>query len=168
MNLKPVKLSNLKPGPWRLTDERPDAQETAKVVYSLTEYQQLRPILVRPFGPVDDGVYQIIEGHVVADAAKLAGLDELWCVVRDLDDEAARSVYIHLKLNRTVKSHVEIRKLFARIGDVEEIAKRVTWPVDRIRDYIELADRDSNWRDFPYVPNDRGENEEGPEPKFGC
>ena len=157
MELKKVKLSSLKAAPWRLSDERPDARETANVVRSLKEYGQLRPILVRPAGY---GRYQIIDGHVVADAAKLAGIDKLSCVIHDLDDDDARRVYIHLKLNRTVKNHVEIRKLLARIGDVELIANAICWPVDRIHDYIELSERDKNWRDFMYVANDKGKNEE--------
>jgi ParB-like chromosome segregation protein Spo0J len=164
MELTTVKLSRLKAAPWRLSDKGPDTRETVNVVHSLKKYGQLRPILVRLAA---DGFYQIIDGHVVAEAAKAAGLDELSCIVHDLGDDAARRVYIHLKLNRTVKNHVEIRKLLAQIGDVELIAEAISWPVDRIRDYIELSDRDLNWREFKYVVNDKGANDQGPEPKFG-
>jgi len=144
-----------------LSDKEPDAREIENVAASLKKYGQLRPILVRPLG---DGLYEIIDGHVVVDAAHKAGFKELSCVVHNLDAKDALLVYIHLKLNRTVKNHVEIRKVFQQVGDAELLANVTSWPKERIRDYIELADRDLNWREFKYVAWDDAANEQ---PIFG-
>src|ERR1700694_4123106 len=103
MQLKAVKISNLEGAPWRLTDEKP-CRETKNVVASLNQRRQLRPILVRP---LDGDRYQIIEGHVVVDAAREAGWMELDCIVHEVDEPEALLIYLHLKLNRTGENHVK-------------------------------------------------------------
>ncbi len=47
--------------------------------------------------------------------------------------------YLHLKLNRTVVSHVKIREAFKRVGDVEKIHQAICWPKERIRASLNSA-----------------------------
>jgi ParB family transcriptional regulator, chromosome partitioning protein len=155
MQLKTVKLSNLRAAPWRLTDEKP-CQETKNVVASLDQHGQLRPILVRQ---LSGDHYQIIDGHVVVDAARKLGIPELDCVVHEVDEQKALLIYLHLKLNRTVVSHVKIRDAFKQVGDVEKIHQAICWPKARITAYLELSDRDGEWMKFGYVPNDDGRDD---------
>jgi|SRR5580658_5315895 hypothetical protein len=145
MKLESVKLCNLTTAPWRLSDERPCTQEVDNVKHSLDTYGQLRPILVRP---LDNGQYQIIDGHVVADAARKIGKEEIYCVVHTLSEDEARLIYIHLKLNRTVRNHVQIRRVFKQVNDVALLHRITSWPEERIRTYLALADRDPVWDKF--------------------
>ena len=48
-------------------------------------YRMEKPMLVRPF----DGVYQIIGGHTRHQAAQMAGLEKVLCVVEEMDDDTA-------------------------------------------------------------------------------
>jgi ParB-like chromosome segregation protein Spo0J len=152
MKLEKLKLSNLKPAPWRITDDRP-CPETSNVVTSLKKYGQLRPILVRPLGGED---YQIIDGHVVVDAAKKVPAlgEQLFCVIRDLDEQQAILTYLHLKLNRTVKNHIKIRHAFERLRELndgktqqclEELRQAIAWPKQRIEAYLKLSEQDLRW-----------------------
>src|ERR1700722_16500851 len=103
MQFKTLNIASLEAAPWRLSNEK-SCRETKNVVASLKQRGQLRPILVRPLG---NDRYQILEGHVVVDAAREAGLQQLDCVVREADEQEALLIYLHLKLNRTVENHVK-------------------------------------------------------------
>ena len=46
----------------------------------------LQPIVARPLG---DGQYQVVDGRNRREAAKLAGYEEVPCIIRDLDDKEA-------------------------------------------------------------------------------
>jgi hypothetical protein len=137
-----------------LTDEK--SSETKNVVSSLKKFLQLRPILVRP---LDNESYEIIEGHVVVDAARKAGLEELDCIVHNMTEEEALLTYLHLKLNRTVENHVKVGLAFQRIGDVGKLHHAIAWPRKRIEAYLELRQRDRTWQKFEHVQNDDGSDE---------
>jgi ParB family chromosome partitioning protein len=151
--METLKISNLESAPWRLTSKDTTCRETRNVVSSLKGHQQLRPILVRPLGA---DRFQIIEGHVVVDAAREAGIEELDCIVHDLDEEQALLIYLHLKLNRTVENHVKVGEAFKRVGDVEKIHQATCWKRERIRAYIETRECDENWWEFRHLPKDDG------------
>jgi ParB-like chromosome segregation protein Spo0J len=155
MQYKTVKITSLEAAPWRLTNEKL-CRETKNVVSSLKQRGQLRPILVRPI----DNRYQVIEGHVVLDAAREAGFEELTCVVHEVDEQEALLLYLHLKLNRTVENHVKIREAFSKAlklgANIEKLEQATCWPRDRITDYLHTSDYDENWMKFGRVPNDDG------------
>jgi hypothetical protein len=163
MEMTKLKLCNLKRAPWRITDDGP-CTETTNVVESLTRHGQLRPILVRPLEFPD---YQIIDGHVVVDAArKVPALrEELFCVVHNVDERQALVLYLHLKLNRTVKNHIKIRQAFERFRElndekthkcVEELQQAIAWPKERIEAYLQLSESDLRWiKDGHYFPDDK-------------
>jgi hypothetical protein len=150
MELQTIKLSNLKSAPWRVTDEHP-CQETNNVVRSLKRYGQLRPIIVRP---LSSGDYEIIDGHVVVDAARQACLEELSCVVHNLGDKEAALIYLHMKLNRTVRSNIKVRQAFLFVGDADKISEAICWPKERVLDYLNLARQDEAWINGHYPWDD--------------
>ena len=62
----------------------------------ITENGILSPLLVRPYG----NTYQIMAGHNRANAAALAGLDTVPCIVKDVDDDTAVSIMLTTNLNQ--------------------------------------------------------------------
>ena len=64
-----------------------DDEAMTRTVESIAQYGVLAPLIARP-RPDGDG-YEIISGHRRQYAAKLAGLDTLPVIVRNMDDDAA-------------------------------------------------------------------------------
>jgi hypothetical protein len=161
-----VALDKIVGAPWRISEdlsighevEWPYTAANRNILRSLTEDGQLSPIHVRPFG---DGLYQVVDGHLVVDAARKLGLKELDCVIHpDLDDNSAMLRYFHLNLNRieVERDHVRIQKLFDECGPslsvderVELLEKHCSWKPKRVRDYVEIHERGKTWRNFTYV-----------------
>ena len=69
-----------------------------RTVESIAQYGVLAPLIARP-RPDGDG-YEIISGHRRQYAAKLAGLDALPVIVRDMDDDAATILMVDSNLQR--------------------------------------------------------------------
>jgi DNA modification methylase len=69
-----------------------ESAQVERVAQSLRSLKQVMPILIGP----DD---QIINGHIVAQAIKALGHDEIWCVQADHLDEHACEM-AHVALNR--------------------------------------------------------------------
>ena len=61
-------------------------EEMERLVESVKERGVLSPVLVRP---MPDGSYQMISGHRRKQAAELAELPTLSCIVRELTDDEA-------------------------------------------------------------------------------
>lgn len=78
-------LSVLRPGKYQ-PRTRMDEAALEELAQSIRVEGLMQPILVRP---VDTGHYEIIAGERRARAAKLAGLDEVPVLVRDVPDERA-------------------------------------------------------------------------------
>jgi ParB-like nuclease domain len=184
MGIIKVKVEDLKQAPWRFSEEGIRAPHSNRkltpilenIVRSLINDGQFAPIHVRP---LDDGVYQIIDGHIVVDAARKLGWTELDAVIHDgLTDEKAYLRYVHLNLNRCGQYghyHVAIYRSMNRVSTPppqnpkasEEVLaderakcrakvlyKHMAWPQDRILDYCELEERGHNWQKWMYVPKD--------------
>ncbi len=64
-----------------------DDEAMSRTVESIAQYGVLAPLIARP-RPDGDG-YEIISGHRRQFAAKMAGLETLPVIVRDMDDDAA-------------------------------------------------------------------------------
>lgn len=56
----------------------------------------LSPIIIRPLGKG----YQILAGHNRTNASKLAGLETVPCIVKDVDDETAQLILVNTNLNQ--------------------------------------------------------------------
>jgi hypothetical protein len=148
-----AELESIVAAPWRFTEdhsldhdfERPYTSALRNILTSLEEDGQLSPIHVRPLGEL----YQIVDGHVVVDAARQLGFRTLNCMVHhDLDDDGARLLYIHFNLNRAAQYHVKIHRIFGQIKDVPTLLKHVSWDPQRVQDYVDLDESGENWKRF--------------------
>lgn len=75
-----------------------DDESMQRTVESVEQYGVLSPLIARP-RPDGDG-YEIISGHRRQYAAKLAGLDTLPVIVRQMDDDAAVLLMVDSNLQR--------------------------------------------------------------------
>ena len=75
-----------------------DDDAMTRTVESIAQYGVLAPLIARP-RPDGDG-YEIISGHRRQYAAKLAGLDTLPVIVRNMDDDAAVLLMVDSNLQR--------------------------------------------------------------------
>ena len=74
-----------------------DDEAMAETVESISQRGILSPLIARPR---PEGGYEIISGHRRQYAAKLAGLDALPVIVRDMDDDAATILMVDSNLQR--------------------------------------------------------------------
>ena len=75
-----------------------DDEAMTRMVESIAQYGVLAPLIARP-RPAGDG-YEIISGHRRQYAAKLAGLDTLPVIVRQMSDDAAVILMVDSNLQR--------------------------------------------------------------------
>ncbi len=75
-----------------------DDESMTRTVESIAQYGVLAPLIARP-RPDGDG-YEIISGHRRQYAAKLAGLDTLPVIVRQMSDDAAMILMVDSNLQR--------------------------------------------------------------------
>ena len=74
-----------------------DDEAMTRTVESIAQYGVLSPLIARPR---PEGGYEIISGHRRQYAAKLAGLDTLPVIVRNMDDNAAVLLMVDSNLQR--------------------------------------------------------------------
>ena len=74
-----------------------DDEAMTRTVKSIAQYGVLAPLIDRPRS---EGSYEIISGHRRQYAAKLAGLDTLPVIVRQMDDDAAVILMVDSNLQR--------------------------------------------------------------------
>ena len=75
-----------------------DDEAMTRTVESIAQFGVLAPLIARP-RPDGDG-YEIISGHRRQFAAKMAGLESLPVIVRDMDDDAATILMVDSNLQR--------------------------------------------------------------------
>ena len=74
-----------------------DDESMQRTVESVEQYGVLSPLIARPR---PEGGYEIISGHRRQHAARLAGLDALPVIVRNMDDDAAVLLMVDSNLQR--------------------------------------------------------------------
>ena len=74
-----------------------DDESMMDTVQSIREHGILLPLIARP---MPDGKYEIVSGHRRSHAGKLAGLETVPVIVRDLDDDAAVILMVDSNLQR--------------------------------------------------------------------
>lgn len=82
----------------------------------------LHPLVVRP---LPDGNYQIISGHQRKRAAKIAGLTDVPCIVKAVDDITAEIMLIDTNTKTRQLSPMEIAKSVRRIKELAGISQGV-------------------------------------------
>ena len=74
-----------------------DEEGISELAASITQHGLLQPLTVRPLA---DGTYQLVAGERRWRASRLAGLDEVPVIVRDMDDDAATVLMVDSNLQR--------------------------------------------------------------------
>ena len=136
-----------------------DDEAMARTVESIAQYGVLAPLIARP-RPDGDG-YEIISGHRRQYAAKLAGLETLPVIVRQMSDDAAvilmvdsnlqrehilpseRAFAYKMKLdaikNQGARSDLTSPQLAAKFRSDDAVAKDQGISGDTVRRYIRLT-----------------------------
>ena len=87
------KLHDFPNNPFKVRDNEA-MQETAE---SIRQYGVLVPAIVRPR---EDGGYEIVAGHRRKHGSELAGLQNLPCIVREMDDDTATILMVDSNIQR--------------------------------------------------------------------
>ena len=136
-----------------------DDEAMTRTVESIAQYGVLAPLIARP-RPDGDG-YEIISGHRRQYAAKLAGLDTLPAIVRQMSDDAAvilmvdsnlqrehilpseRALAYKMKLeaikNQGARSDLTSPQVAAKFRSDDAVAKDQGISGDTVRRYIRLT-----------------------------
>lgn len=100
-----------------------DDESMQRTVESVEQYGVLSPLIARPR---PEGGYEIISGHRRQYAAKLAGLDTLPVIVRNMDDDAAVLLMVDSNLQR--ENILPSERAFAYKMKLEAIERTVGRP----------------------------------------
>ena len=86
-------LVPFKDHPFKVVDD----EAMLRTTESIAQFGVLTPLIVRP---LKEGGYEIVSGHRRAHAAQLAGLTEVPCIVREMDDDTATVLMVDSNLQR--------------------------------------------------------------------
>lgn len=101
-----------------------DEAELAELADSLTQHGILQPLLVRPVSHkgTKEESYEIIAGERRYQAAKMAGLDEVPVVIRDVDDDEAYRLALIENLQRSDLDPIEEARGYKHLSDAENLS----------------------------------------------
>jgi ParB family chromosome partitioning protein len=120
--LSELPVTALRPGRYQPRTQM-NAEAIADLAESIKAQGVIQPILVRP---VPDGQYEIIAGERRWRAAKLAGLDSVPVLVRDVRDDLALAIALIENIQREDLNPIEeaqgIQRLIAEFGMTHEAA----------------------------------------------
>ncbi|HVC90585.1 MAG TPA: ParB/RepB/Spo0J family partition protein [Acidobacteriaceae bacterium] len=106
------------------------------------------PLLVRP---LPGGSYEIVAGHRRFNAAALLGLSDVPCIVRNLDDAAAREIMVVENLQRDDLPPMEEAEAYLALkqilGSTQAIAARVGKPIAYVTRRLQLNSLGMHSRD---------------------
>ncbi len=108
-----LKLTQLQPGKYQ-PRTRMDEGSLYELAESIKAQGIMQPILVRPISP---GRYEVIAGERRMRAARLAGLDEVPVLVREVPDEAAAAMALIENIQREDLNPLEEAQGLKRLTD---------------------------------------------------
>ena len=108
-----LKLTQLQPGKYQ-PRTRMDEGSLYELAQSIKAQGVMQPILVRPLGA---GRYEVIAGERRLRAARLAGLDEVPVLVKDVPDEAAAAMALIENIQREDLNPLEEAQGLKRLTD---------------------------------------------------
>jgi ParB family chromosome partitioning protein len=89
----------------------PAKESLDELAESIRQVGVLHPLVVRP---IEGGRYEIVSGHRRLMAAEMAGLEEVPCVVREMDDTEAELALIDANLETRQLSPMEMARAIRR------------------------------------------------------
>ena len=115
--------------------------ELEELAQSIKEHGILQPLILRENGDK----YEIIAGERRYQAAKIAGLDEVPAIIRDVDDETMLELALIENLQRTDLNPIEEAKGYKQLKEAsgmtqEELAKTVSKSRSTITNSLRLLD----------------------------
>ncbi len=122
-----IPISQVEPNPHQPRDQAEEDEELQELAASIARHGVLQPILVRP---VEGGRYQIVAGERRWRAAQMAGLEEIPCVVREVDESQMLVLALVENLQRSDLNPIETAQGYQRLMDEfglrqEEVAELV-------------------------------------------
>lgn len=139
-DIQEVDLAALKTNPFQPRTEFNEA-ELKQLADSIRANGLLQPILVRRVGPQ----LEIVAGERRWRAAKLAGLERIPAVVRDVPDDAAAVFALVENLQRADLNPMEKARALRRVGEAtganhDELARRLGLDRSTIANFVRLLD----------------------------
>ncbi len=124
-----------------------DEKTLQELAASIRTAGLMQPIVVRPVGGAGGGPYQIVVGERRFRAARLAGLDRLPAIVRELDEQAVAEWAIIENLQREDLNPLERADAFRRLADQfglthQEVADRVGLNRSTVTNLLRLHELD--------------------------
>jgi ParB family transcriptional regulator, chromosome partitioning protein len=101
-----------------------DQKKLEELAQSIKELSILEPLLVRP---LNDGYYELIAGERRFKAAGIAGLSEVPCIVKEMDDDTVKQVQLIENLQRE-----DLNAYEETIGILELLALRLKITQDEV------------------------------------
>ncbi len=119
-----------------------DADSLNELAQSISEHGVLQPLLVRP---IPAGGYQLVAGERRWRAARMAGLDEVPAVIRELTDREAAELSLIENLQRKDLNPIEEAKGYQRLVDEyamtqEDVAKVIGKSRPAVANSLRLLD----------------------------
>jgi ParB family chromosome partitioning protein len=111
-----LKLSALQPGKYQ-PRTRMDEGSLYELAESIRSQGVMQPILVRPVGEAAERRFEIIAGERRSRAARLAGLDEVPVLVKDVPDESAAVMALIENIQREDLNPLEEAQGLRRLTD---------------------------------------------------
>ncbi len=122
-----LRLDELQPGQYQ-PRTRMDEGALYELAESIKAQGIMQPILVRPLSGDHQGRYEIIAGERRFRAAKIAGLDEVPVLVRDVPDEAAAAMALIENIQREDLNPLEeaqgLQRLVHEFGLTHDLAAK--------------------------------------------
>ncbi len=138
--IRSLDVTQVQPGPHQPRREFAD-KELEELANSIRASGILQPILVRPVA----GRFQIVAGERRWRAAKLAGLERIPAVVRDIADQQAAIFSLVENVQRTDLNAIEKARAFREILDLSkgnqgELAKQVGLDRSTVTNFLRLLE----------------------------
>lgn len=129
VEVKAIPIGSIVPNPHQPRKEFSE-EALGELAESIRSQGVLQPILVRTAPDTSPGHFELVAGERRLRAAKLAGLQEIPCLVRELDDEQSLTIAIVENLQRedlnVIEEALGLKQLQDRLNlSQEELARKV-------------------------------------------
>lgn len=146
-NIQLVPVDDIRPSPHNPRRVRDDDPATASLATSIASVGLIQPPTVRPL----DAGYELVAGERRWRASRVAGLEQIPVIVRDMSDVEARAVIVTENLQRQDLTPLEEASGVATLladheGDVRAVAGQLGRPVGWVARRARLASLEPAWR----------------------
>lgn len=96
-------IEQLLPYPKQKTFHRYRQDKLEELSDSIRQQGILSPVIVRPLDQDGQTMYQILAGHSRTEAARMAGLSKIPCIIKVCDDKTADAIFVYTNLEQRDK-----------------------------------------------------------------